>query len=51
LKLKINEETSSLSDGTFYNEGCYAHVGPQQQERERKQAIKALERLVLLCQL
>ena len=45
LKLKINEETSSLSDGTFYNEGCYAHVGPQQQERERKQAIKALERL------
>jgi transposase len=34
-----------LSDGTFYDEGRYAHVGPQQQERERKRAIKMLERL------
>jgi transposase len=34
-----------LSDGTFYEEGRYVHVGPQQQERERKRAIKALERL------
>ena len=34
-----------LSDGTFYEEGRYAHVGSQQQERERKRAIKMLERL------
>jgi hypothetical protein len=34
-----------LSDGTFYEEGRYVHVGPQQQERERNRAIKALERL------
>ena len=34
-----------FSDGTFYDEERYAHVGPKQQERERNRAIKALERL------
>lgn len=34
-----------LSDGTFYDEGRYMEVGPRQEERERKRAIKALERL------
>jgi transposase len=34
-----------LSEGTFYDEGRYIKVGPQQKERERKRAIKALERL------
>ncbi len=34
-----------LSEGTFYEEGRYAHIGPKQQERERNRAIKALERL------
>ena len=34
-----------LSEGTFYDEGRYIKVGPQQKERERQRAIKALERL------
>jgi transposase len=34
-----------LSEGTFYDEGRYEQVGPKQEERERKRAIKALERL------
>jgi transposase len=34
-----------LADGTFYDEGRYVHVGPKQEERDRKRAIKALERL------
>jgi hypothetical protein len=34
-----------LAEGTSYDEGRYAQVGPRQEERERKRAIKALERL------
>ena len=34
-----------LSEGTFYDEGRYEQVGPKQEARERKRAIKALERL------
>jgi hypothetical protein len=34
-----------LAAGTCYDEGRYAQVGPKQEERERKRAIKALERL------
>jgi transposase len=34
-----------LAEGTFYDEGRYERVGPKQEERERKRAIKALERL------
>jgi transposase len=34
-----------LAEGTFYDEGRYVQVGPKQEERDRKRAIKALERL------
>ena len=34
-----------LAEGTFDDEGRYERVGPQQEELERKRAIKALERL------
>ena len=34
-----------LSEGTVYDESRYEHVGPKQEERDRKRAIKALERL------
>lgn len=34
-----------LSDGTFYEESRYDRFQPQQEERDRKRAIKALERL------
>ena len=34
-----------LAEGTFYDEGRYEHVGPKQEERNRKRAVKALERL------
>jgi hypothetical protein len=34
-----------LAEGTCYDAGRYAQVGPKQEERERKRAIKALERL------
>ena len=34
-----------LSDGTFYDEERDVQVGPRQEERDRKRAIKALERL------
>jgi transposase len=34
-----------FSDGTFYEESRYDRFQPQKEERERKRAIKALERL------
>jgi hypothetical protein len=34
-----------LAEGTLYDEGRYAHIGPQQEERDQKRAVKALERL------
>lgn len=34
-----------LAEGTCYEEARYDHFGPKQEERERKRAIKALERL------
>jgi transposase len=33
-----------LAEGTCYEEARYDHFGPKQEERERKRAIKALER-------
>jgi hypothetical protein len=34
-----------LSEGSVYEEARYAHLQPKQEERERKRAIQALERL------
>jgi transposase len=34
-----------LAEGTFYDERRYVQVGPKQEERDRKRAIKTLERL------
>lgn len=34
-----------LSEGSMYEEARYAHLQPKQEERERKRAIQALERL------
>ena len=34
-----------LAEGTLYDEGRYAHIGPKQEERDQKRAVKALERL------
>ena len=34
-----------LLEGTFYEEERYDRLWPKQEERERKRAIKALERL------
>jgi transposase len=34
-----------LTEGTVYDEKRYEHLDPRQEERERKRAIKALERL------
>lgn len=34
-----------LAEGTFYDEQRYDHLQPQQEERQRKRAIKALEQL------
>jgi hypothetical protein len=34
-----------LLEGTFYEEERYARLVPPQEERERKRALKALERL------
>jgi hypothetical protein len=36
---------SSLTEGTFSDEQRYDHLQPQQEDRQRKRAIKALERL------
>jgi transposase len=34
-----------LAEGTFYDEQRYDHLQPQQEDRQRKRAIKALEQL------
>ena len=34
-----------LAEGTLYDEGRYDRLQPRQEERDRKRAIKALERL------
>jgi transposase len=34
-----------LAEGTFYDEQRYDHLQPQQEDRQRQRAIKALERL------
>jgi hypothetical protein len=44
-KLLVRHLYHLLAEGTFYDEGRYERVGPKQEERERKRAIKALERL------
>ena len=34
-----------LAEGTWYDEQRYDHLQPQQEDRQRQRAIKALERL------
>jgi hypothetical protein len=43
--LRILQVPDLFSDGIFYEENRYDRFEPRKEERERKRAIKALERL------